>query len=35
VVTGGGSGLGRFLALGLASAGAAVVVADVNHDAAA
>ncbi len=34
VVTGGGSGLGRFLSLGLAAAGAAVVVADVDRSAA-
>jgi NAD(P)-dependent dehydrogenase (short-subunit alcohol dehydrogenase family) len=34
VVTGGGSGLGRFLSLGLASAGSTVVVADVDHAAA-
>jgi 3-oxoacyl-[acyl-carrier protein] reductase len=34
VVTGGGSGLGRFFALGLADAGAGVVVADVDRAAA-
>ncbi|MET0725555.1 MAG: SDR family NAD(P)-dependent oxidoreductase [Leifsonia sp.] len=35
IVTGGGAGLGRELALGLARAGAHVVVADVDLDAAA
>jgi len=34
IVTGGGSGLGRFLALGLAEAGAGVIVADLNAAAA-
>src|SRR6266511_1368052 len=33
-VTGGGSGLGRAIALGLAEAGAAVVVSDINQTAA-
>ena len=33
-VTGGGSGLGRAIALGLAEAGAAVVVSDINQPAA-
>ncbi len=33
-VTGGGSGLGRAIALGLAEAGAAVVVSDINQEAA-
>ena len=33
-VTGGGSGLGRAIALGLAEAGAAVVVSDINRTAA-
>ena len=33
-VTGGGSGLGRAIALGMAEAGAAVVVSDINHEAA-
>jgi len=33
-VTGGGSGLGRAIALGLAEAGAAVVVGDINREAA-
>ncbi|MET0974149.1 MAG: SDR family NAD(P)-dependent oxidoreductase [Leifsonia sp.] len=35
IVTGGGAGLGRELAVGLTSAGAHVVVADVDLDAAA
>ena len=33
-VTGGGSGLGRAIALGMAEAGAAVVVSDINQEAA-
>lgn len=33
-VTGGGSGLGRAIALGMAEAGAAIVVSDINQEAA-
>ncbi len=33
-ITGGGSGLGRAIALGMAEAGAAVVVSDINQEAA-
>ena len=33
-VTGGGSGLGRAIALGMAEAGASVVVSDINQEAA-
>ena len=33
-VTGGGSGLGRAIALGMAEAGAAVMVSDINQEAA-